>query len=112
MDVACLCIRLELSLSQKERDVLPNPMPQLLKLSDLSHCAHYVDHSKQLMLIGHDLSMPTITLMERDFSIVRHPTEIRLILGMMVLELGGISRTTMSAATRRDHQSTTQLWAS
>ena len=80
MDVACLCIGLDLSLSQKERDVLLNPTPQLFKLSDLSHCAHYVDHSKQLMLIGHDLSKPTVTLLKRDFSIVRHPREISLIL--------------------------------
>ena len=88
IDVACLCIGLDLSLSRKERDVLLNPTPQLLRLSDLSHCAHYVDHPNQLMLIGRDLSKPTVAL------------------------LRGISRTTMSAATRRDHQSTTQLGAS
>ena len=80
MDVACLCIGLDLYLSQKEKDVLLNPVPQLLERSDMSHCTHYADHLKQLMFIGHDLSKPTISLLERDFSIVRHAREICLIL--------------------------------
>ena len=80
MDVACLCIGLDLSLSQKEKDVPLNPVPQLLKRSDMSHCTHYADHLKQLMFIGHDLSKPTIALLERDSSIVRHAREISLVL--------------------------------
>ena len=40
---------LDLSFSQKERNVLLNPTSQLLKFSNLSHCAHYVDHLKQFV---------------------------------------------------------------
>ena len=80
MDVACLCIGLDLSLSQKEKDVHLNPVPQLLKRSDMSHCTHYADHLKQLMFIGHDLSKPTIALLERNSSIVRDAREISLML--------------------------------
>ena len=79
MNVVCFCIVFDLSFLQKEKNVFLNSASQLFKRFDMNHCTHYTDHLKQLMFIGHDLFKLTITLLERDFGIVRHAKKISFI---------------------------------
>lgn len=45
----------------------------------LNHCAHYIDHLKQLIFIKHNFFKFIITFLKRNFNIVRHSKEIKFI---------------------------------